>query len=97
MDTKEHRSEYCVRSEQFLTHNGGPIAEDFQRHDLKNALVEGNILANAIIQLFGKYRYKRVYKDSGVGWLLVSSINVCQQDNEKLRAINKHLKSEYEI
>lgn len=79
VDTREHCSECCVRVEQFLTHDSGPIAEDFQGHDLKkNALVERNVLANVIIQSFGKYRCKRVYKDSGVGWLLVSSINVRQ-------------------
>lgn len=44
----------------------------------ENVLVEGNALTNAIIQAFGKYRCKSNYKVSGVGWLLVSHVNVRQ-------------------
>lgn len=44
----------------------------------ENVLVEGNALTNAIIQAFGKYRCKSNYKVSGVGWLLVSHVNVHQ-------------------
>lgn len=44
VDTKENRSECCVRNEQFLTHNSGVIAEDFQRHDLKKCLGSGEYL-----------------------------------------------------
>lgn len=56
----------------------------------ENFLVERIDFAGAMMRSFGRYGGNNVYKDSGVGWLLLSRIDALslQKDNEKQRAIN---------
>lgn len=60
-----------------------------------------SLVRNALISAYNsgiwKIKRQRSYKVSGVGCLLVSYVNVHQWDNEKLRAINKHWKTKYEM
>lgn len=70
--------------------SSGPVAKDLIEVAWENFLVERIDFAGAMMQSFGRYGGNNAYKDSGVGWLLLSRIDVLslQKDNEKQKAIN---------
>lgn len=56
---------------------------------------EENVLVRAMFQIFNGMGKTIAYKDSGAGWLLLSCCEALQRD-EKVRTVNKRLKSKCE-
>lgn len=58
---------------------------------LENNSVKEGAVAGASKQAFGIYEQESAYKDGGVGWLMLSCVDILHTDNERLGAVNKQL------
>lgn len=58
--------------------------------------VEGNALAGAISQMFGRYRGSSESKKNKTRWLLLSAISALEEDNKRLKMTNHQFRSRCE-
>lgn len=66
---------------------GDLVAQDVTSGDLGNVQVLGDAVADALVQVFRKYRLKNAYENGSLGWMLLSCSDA-QQKNERLRPVN---------
>lgn len=71
----------------------GSIVKDFTGGHLGNIMVEGNTMADVMMQEFEKYGGNTAYKDNGILCLLQCCTYALPKVNKRMKALNKQRKA----